>query len=127
MENGGHDGISFDVRYDILDELIQRQKLHIAHRVHLSMQRLQQLLGLAGIVCGDLDDIFYTDMEQAADADHPLQGEVPLAPLQLSVILGIQIEMLGQLLLGHFVQQTVFFDVPSYGIRFVFVHVSYSL
>ena len=89
MEDGGHDGISFDVRYDILDELIQRQKLHITHRVHLSMQRLQQLLGLAGIVCGDLDDIFYTDMEQAADADHPLQGEVPLAPLQLLSLIHI--------------------------------------
>lgn len=57
MEDKGQDGISFDIWYDVLDELIQRQKLDIAHRPHLFMQRLQQLLGLVGIVCGNVDDI----------------------------------------------------------------------
>ncbi len=127
MEDKGQDRISFDIWYDVLDELIQRQKLDIAHRPHLFMQRLQQLLGLVGIVCGNVDDIFYTNVEQATDADHPLQGEIPLAPFQLGIVLGIQIEVLGQLLLGHIVQKAVFFDVPGYGIRFVFVHAIYSL
>ena len=104
MEDKGQDRISFDIWYDVLDELIQRQKLDIAHRPHLFMQRLQQLLGLVGIVCGNVDDIFYTNVEQATDADHPLQGEIPLAPFQLGIVLGIQIEVLGQLLLGHIVQ-----------------------
>ncbi len=57
-----------------------------------------------------------------ADADDPLQGEVPVAALQLGIILGVQVEVLGQLLLGHVVQQAVFLDILRYGVRCVLFH-----
>ena len=50
-------------------------------------------------------------MKNITEPDYFFYGEITLAAFQLGVILGIQIEKLGQLLLRKLIQQTVFFDV----------------
>ena len=116
-----------NVRQDLFDEPVQRQELDIAQGIHLPVQGLQQFPGLRSIFGGNVDDVLYSDVEEMTYADDPLQGEVPLASLQLGIILRVQVEMLGQLLLGHIVQQTVFFDVLRYGVRCVLFHSGHSL
>ncbi len=43
--------------------------------------------------------------------NYPLQGEVSFTPFPLGLIWRIQIEVLGNFLLGHIVQKAVFLDV----------------